>query len=72
MKKLWPIKNNMKDKTLESVIEYELKIVGIDSLKITRMNVSDSTSLLVKIEPTSLSELKGLRFENRSLKPMQR
>ena len=61
-----------KKENLESVLEYELKIVGIDALKITRRNMKDSNCFLVKIRPTSLSELKGLSFENWSLKPMQR
>ena len=61
-----------KNENLESAIEYELKIVGIDALKITRRNMKDSTCLLVKIQPTPLSELKGLSFENWNLKPTQR
>ena len=59
---------------LENSIDYNLKILGINMLKITRKSESDSTAFTVKIAPTSLGKIKDLNFQKEefSVKPMKR
>ena len=47
-------KSDENEEDLENSIDYNLKILGINMVKIARKSESDSTSFTVKIAPTSL------------------
>jgi hypothetical protein len=58
--------NDWKDEEVENLIEYNLKIVGINVIKIHKEMSKSSESFRVKIQPTELKNLKSESFPIRN------
>ena len=58
--------NDWKDTEAENLTEYNLKIVGIEVIKIDKEMSQNSESFRVKIQPTELKNLKSESFPIRN------